>query len=188
MASEELLRDANASAHPQLGHLDAPFLRPQPSNPEERGQATPGKYVVLDSDRVNCRQEKCTRDLAGRSSQQRCRRPHMVTAPARIGSSAQKLRSDSYYPAGPSPAYHMGLQPIMWLVVRSSRQVFRFDPVPSAVVVRSGSECGAARRGKWSNSLARSRARRAVQTDCVEWATGIEPAWPVWKMGQRSRR
>lgn len=51
---------ADASAHPQLGHLDVPSLRrPTTSNPEERGHVTPGKYVVLDSDRVNCRQTRC---------------------------------------------------------------------------------------------------------------------------------
>ena len=44
-------------AHPQLDHLGFPFSAPTTtSNTEERGHATPGKYVVLDSDRVNCRQ------------------------------------------------------------------------------------------------------------------------------------
>ena len=51
---------ADDSVHPQLGHLDVPSLcRPTTSNPEERGHVTPGKYVVLYSDRVNCRQRRC---------------------------------------------------------------------------------------------------------------------------------
>jgi hypothetical protein len=46
---------ADASAHPRLDHHDVPFPAPvHNQQPEEGGQVTPGKYVVFNSDRVNC--------------------------------------------------------------------------------------------------------------------------------------
>jgi hypothetical protein len=44
----------DAWAHSQLGHHDV-ALPALASNPEERGQAPPGKYVVLDAEWVTCR-------------------------------------------------------------------------------------------------------------------------------------
>ena len=58
----------------------------------------PGKYVVLDADRVNCRQGRCRWDSAGSIFPARCRRSHVVTAPARITSSTHKFPTASYYP------------------------------------------------------------------------------------------
>ena len=61
----------------------------------------PGKYVMLDADRVNCRQG-------------RCRRSHVETAPARITSSTHKLLLIATTPgrafsrgARPTPTDHL---------------------------------------------------------------------------------
>lgn len=58
------------------------------------------------------------------------------------------------------------------------RRPSSFAPAPKS---------GIARQWKWSNQLARSRARGAAQTDARSGAMGIEPAWPAWKIGHRSR-
>lgn len=74
----------------------------------------PGKYVVLDADRVNCRQGRCRWDSAGSIFPARCRRSHVVTAPARITSSTHKLLLIATTPgrafsrgARPTPTDHL---------------------------------------------------------------------------------
>jgi hypothetical protein len=49
---------ADASSRPQLRHLDVLFLRRPKQQLQEGGQATAGKYVMLNPDRVNLRGER----------------------------------------------------------------------------------------------------------------------------------